>query len=133
MAFAPPPSNTRFSNGSSGCGSSLGGTGGRWSVSTGGRCAGPRRATDTFQGWSLIRGVCTAEQVARRVRGGRRTSLAWASTDRTPRMIGCLLVASALAAPPPDIDLQAVERWEHAAETLLDLPGGCWEWVGRAS
>jgi hypothetical protein len=47
-------------------------------------------------------------------------------------MIG-LLVASAFAAPPPDLDLEAVEPWERGAEALLNLPGGCWEWVGRAS
>jgi hypothetical protein len=48
-------------------------------------------------------------------------------------MIVGLLLASASAAPPADLDLQAVQRWENAAETLLDLPKGCWEWVGRAS
>ena len=44
-----------------------------------------------------------------------------------------LASALALAAPPPNVDLEDIDMWEDAAERLLDLPTGCWEWVGQAS
>ena len=34
---------------------------------------------------------------------------------------------------PPNIQLDEIEKWEDAAEQLLDMPSGCWEWVGQAS
>lgn len=42
------------------------------------------------------------------------------------------LLSTALAAMPPDVDLDDVGKWEDAAERLLDMPEGCWEWVGEA-
>lgn len=42
------------------------------------------------------------------------------------------LVATALAAMPPDVNLDDVDRWEVPAEHLLEMPTGCWEWVGEA-
>jgi hypothetical protein len=42
------------------------------------------------------------------------------------------LLSVALAAMPPEVDLNDVERWEIPAERLLELPRGCWEWVGEA-
>jgi hypothetical protein len=42
-----------------------------------------------------------------------------------------LTLASAAAAPP-DVDLNDILRWESGAERLLDMPSGCWEWVGEA-
>lgn len=47
-------------------------------------------------------------------------------------MLG-LLVSVSVAAPPPELDLGRVDQWETAADRFLDLPTGCWEWVGRAS
>jgi len=44
-----------------------------------------------------------------------------------------VLLASALAAMPPDVDLSHLEAWDGAAERLLDGPPGCWELVGKAS
>lgn len=44
-----------------------------------------------------------------------------------------LAPALALASVPPNIDLEDIDRWETAAEYILDLPQGCWEWVGQAS
>ena len=44
-----------------------------------------------------------------------------------------LLTAAATAATPPDVDLHDIDRWEAAAERIIDLPQGCWEWVGQAS
>ena len=41
--------------------------------------------------------------------------------------------ATALSAVPPNVDLNDIDHWESAAEEILDLPGGCWEWVGQAS
>lgn len=41
--------------------------------------------------------------------------------------------AAALAALPPEVDLQDVERWEENADRLLAPPDGCWEWVGEVS
>lgn len=38
----------------------------------------------------------------------------------------------AFAAMPPDVDIDDIGQWEDAAERLLDLPSGCWEWVGEA-
>jgi len=49
-------------------------------------------------------------------------------------MLGLLASLSvAAAAPPPELDLGLVHPWEAAADRFLDLPAGCWEWVGRAS
>lgn len=43
------------------------------------------------------------------------------------------LPAVALAGPMPEnIDIQDVLAWEDAAEALLEMPDGCWEWVGEA-
>lgn len=42
------------------------------------------------------------------------------------------LLSAAIAAMPPDVDLNDVDRWELPAEKLLDMPSGCWEWVGEA-
>jgi len=42
-------------------------------------------------------------------------------------------VAAAWAAMPAEVDLNDVLRWEDHAEDLLDMPEGCWEWVGEAS
>ncbi|MEZ5397974.1 MAG: hypothetical protein R2724_35125 [Bryobacterales bacterium] len=42
------------------------------------------------------------------------------------------LFSVALAAMPPDVDLDDVGRYEDNAERLLDMPRGCWEWVGEA-
>lgn len=42
------------------------------------------------------------------------------------------LSVAALAAMPPDVDLDDVLRWESAADRLLEMPDGCWEWVGEA-
>jgi len=42
------------------------------------------------------------------------------------------LVAAALAAPPPGVDLEDLDGWATAADRLLDGPPGCWEVVGRA-
>jgi hypothetical protein len=44
-----------------------------------------------------------------------------------------LLLTTALAAMPPGIDLDAVQRWDGRADVLLDGPPGCWEVVGKAS
>ena len=44
-----------------------------------------------------------------------------------------LASALAFASPPPNVDLEDIDKWEDAAEALLDLPNGCWEWVGQAS
>ncbi len=41
--------------------------------------------------------------------------------------------ALAQAGTPPNIRLDDIEKWEDAAEHLLDMPRGCWEWVGQAS
>jgi len=43
------------------------------------------------------------------------------------------MLAPALAQTPPDVDLDDLDRWESTAEKILDLPTGCWEWVGQAS
>lgn len=43
------------------------------------------------------------------------------------------LSAVALAGAPAGVDLEDLDRWEDAAEHILDLPDGCWEWVGEAS
>src|SRR5687768_16599351 len=43
-----------------------------------------------------------------------------------------VLTVAAGAAMPPDVNLDDVLRWESAAERLLEMPGGCWEWVGEA-
>jgi len=44
-----------------------------------------------------------------------------------------LAAGFAFAGPKPDdVDLNDVLRWENAAEALLDMPDGCWEWVGEA-
>lgn len=48
-------------------------------------------------------------------------------------MIWALAPWLAIAGPPPKVDLEDIDKWENAAETLLDLPRGCWEWVGQAS
>lgn len=43
------------------------------------------------------------------------------------------LAAVAFAGPKPDaVDLNDVLSWESAAEILLEMPSGCWEWVGDA-
>lgn len=42
------------------------------------------------------------------------------------------LFSVALAAMPPHVDLDDVGRYEDNAERLLDMPRGCWEWVGEA-
>lgn len=44
-----------------------------------------------------------------------------------------LMAAVAAAATPSNIRLDDIEKWEAAAEQLLDMPPGCWEWVGQAS
>jgi hypothetical protein len=43
------------------------------------------------------------------------------------------LLATASAAMPPEVDLEDVGRWEEAADRLVALPEGCWEWVGEVS
>jgi hypothetical protein len=44
-----------------------------------------------------------------------------------------LLADVVLAGPLPEsVDLDDVLAWEGAAETLLEMPAGCWEWVGEA-
>jgi hypothetical protein len=43
-----------------------------------------------------------------------------------------ILATAAIAAMPPGVDLDDIGRWEDNAELLLDLPQGCWEWVGEA-
>jgi hypothetical protein len=48
-------------------------------------------------------------------------------------MLGLFASLSAAASPPPELDLGLVHQWEAAADRFLDLPAGCWEWVGRAS
>lgn len=48
-------------------------------------------------------------------------------------MIWALAPLIASAGPPPNVDLEDIDKWEDAAEALLDLPRGCWEWVGQAS
>ncbi|MEQ1508697.1 MAG: hypothetical protein ABMB14_41100 [Myxococcota bacterium] len=42
------------------------------------------------------------------------------------------LLSHALAAMPPEVNLEDLGPWEDNAERLLDLPDGCWEWVGEA-
>src|SRR5688500_3024112 len=44
-----------------------------------------------------------------------------------------LLLSSALAAMPPDVDLADVGRWEDAADRLLAPPPGGGEWVGEVA
>jgi hypothetical protein len=48
-------------------------------------------------------------------------------------MMLLLATTAGRAAMPADVDLNDVLRWEDHAEDLLDLPPGCWEWVGRAA
>jgi len=48
-------------------------------------------------------------------------------------MWALLLAALAQAGTPANIRLDDIEKWEDAAEQLLDMPSGCWEWVGQAS
>lgn len=44
-----------------------------------------------------------------------------------------LLAGVASAGPKPDsVNLDDVLSWENAAERLLEMPTGCWEWVGDA-
>lgn len=43
-----------------------------------------------------------------------------------------LSLAAALAAPPADLDLEAVDQWDESASMILDGPAGCWEVVGHA-
>lgn len=40
---------------------------------------------------------------------------------------------AAHAAMPPTVDLQDVGRWEDAADLIVEMPRGCWEWVGQGS
>ena len=42
-----------------------------------------------------------------------------------------LLFAAAVAAPPPGVDPDAVDRWADAAQRLLAGPTGCWELAGE--
>ncbi|MEN0064768.1 MAG: hypothetical protein AAGA48_21665 [Myxococcota bacterium] len=48
-------------------------------------------------------------------------------------MWALLMATVATASAPPNIRLDDIEKWENAAEQLLDMPPGCWEWVGQAS
>ncbi|MEQ1565491.1 MAG: hypothetical protein ABMA64_07635, partial [Myxococcota bacterium] len=43
-----------------------------------------------------------------------------------------VLTVAARAAMPPDVDLNDILAWENAADRLLEMPSGCWEWVGEA-
>jgi hypothetical protein len=43
------------------------------------------------------------------------------------------MTTMALAAQPAGVDLNDLDAWEVAAERIIDLPDGCWEWVGQAS
>lgn len=43
------------------------------------------------------------------------------------------LLASALAAPPPDLVVDDPILWQDASSKVLDGPPGCWEVVGRVS
>lgn len=44
-----------------------------------------------------------------------------------------LVAVPAFAAMPPDVDLNDLGRWEDTADLIVDMPGGCWEWVGQGS
>lgn len=41
--------------------------------------------------------------------------------------------ATAIAAAPANVDLEAIEQWNSNADRLLNGPSGCWEVVGRAA
>ena len=49
-------------------------------------------------------------------------------------MILLFTILTAIAGPmPSSVDLFAVEGWEAAANSIMDGPSGCIEWVGEAS
>ena len=43
-----------------------------------------------------------------------------------------LLLSAALAAVPPEVDIEDVERWGARGDALLEGPPGCWELEGQA-
>jgi hypothetical protein len=50
-------------------------------------------------------------------------------------MLPSLLLAAstAMAAPPPSVDLEDVEHWSARSRALLEGPPGCWELEGEAT
>ena len=44
-----------------------------------------------------------------------------------------LAFTTAVAAMPPEVDLEDVGLWEDAADRVTALPSGCWEWVGEVA
>ncbi|MBX2800558.1 MAG: hypothetical protein KTR31_22960 [Myxococcales bacterium] len=57
----------------------------------------------------------------------------WATLSSFAFVAAVSAPTAAHANVPPNVDLDDIDHWEQAAEEILDLPRGCWEWVGQAS